>query len=129
MQNTSILNRIRMPFGTGRFELEWPKEASTATIDAHELFALNKMHPKPGEELWLGNLNLMVIDYDPSWGEYTVGLASGLSYQAYLWRRFVNLCEITNHRLILTLYVWGLADLPHGEPVSWKLVHWGPKQD
>lgn len=122
------LNQIRLPFHKMRIEYEWQGDDAIAELPEHYLRYGIDIHPPVGAEFWLDHLNLIVIDYCPSSAVYTVGLMGGRSYQAMVGRRIRYALDNIKCRIILTLYVWGLADLSEGQRISWRSVHWGRKR-
>ncbi len=120
-----IVNRIPMPFDKWRFEYEWPPGAKEAVIDVYTRLEDNIT---PGREFWLGNLNLICVDFDILSQCVTVALMDGRGYQAYLRRRFFYIYQNIVMRIVLTLYVWGLANYSQGEIIGWHNVHWGRRK-
>jgi len=125
-----VEKRIDLPFHRCRFEYEWPGEEITASL-SH--FSIERA-PLPlltrGETFWLGDLELVVVDYFPEAALYQVALASGRGFQAMYRRRIYYFWEALRSRIILTFFVWGLADLrdvSFGERLTWKHIDWGRK--
>ncbi len=124
-----IQRRIDLPFGCSRFEYDWSGDDTLANIDLYRVrFNGDQIFPpKIGQEFWLGHLNLVVVDYHTESRVSEVALASGRGYQAAYRRQLYYFWENLRSRIVLTLYVWGLADAPIGDILTWKHIHWGRK--
>lgn len=125
-----IHHRIAMPFDRFRVEYEWRGEGLTARLDRMALHYLgipwNEI--KMAQLFWLGHLELVVVDKDWESLLIEVVLVNGQGYQAAYRRQLFYFWQKLRSRIILTLYVWGLADAPMGEILSWKHIHWGRKK-
>lgn len=123
--------RIDLPFDRFRYEYEWKGEDATADVDLYRLADRQRLGieraPKPGDTFWLGHLELVVVDYHSDMWLWEVGLANGRGFQAMYARRLFYFWENLRSRIILTLYVWGLADVRQGERLTWKCIHRGRK--
>lgn len=120
------IKKIALPLDRVRFEYEWHGESNKAVITGYGLPI--RIPHEAGAEFWLGHLNLIVVDYDYPSAQAIVAHADGRGYQAFMRSRFLYGWQNFQARLILTLYVWGLADYDTLVMPSWKNVHWGRKK-
>ena len=121
-----VVKQVQLPFNRVRFEYEWQGESNQAVIT--EYGQPVRIPHKAGAEFWLGHLNLIVVDFDVMSQTALVAHADGRGYQAFLARHFLYGWQHFQARLILTLYVWGLADYDAYAMPLWKHVHWGRKK-
>jgi hypothetical protein len=129
MANIQITT-IELPFGKRRFEYAWMgADDDTAYITNNPFYDIPAIpNLKPGVQFWLGHLHLIVVDFDFMRQVYEVALMGGRGYRAMIARRFLYGWQNFQARIILTLYVWGLADRHQELTVSWRWVHWGRKR-
>lgn len=112
---------IELPFGKRRFEYEWQGDSNIAQINGGMSWQVID-NLKVGQEFWLGHLQLIPTDYNPYADTYEVALADGQGYQRFYNRRLHYFLDNLKCRIILTLYVWGLAHLEPHERITWASV-------
>lgn len=111
-----ISHRVLLPFDTQRVDYEW-QGGRFAWISGALLPDIVST-PTIGTTFRLGQYRLRIVDYLIAQDAYVVSKAL-LPYASYrLWR----LMDDTYRRMILTLTVWGLAELHQGEMPQWRWV-------
>ncbi len=124
---TIQVKSIELPFGKRRYEYEWIGESNKAHISDEALWNIEILRKEPmnnqiGHSFWLGDLQLVITDFNYSSMIYEVALADGQGYQRLYNRKLYYLLDNLKCRFILTLYVWGLAHIEPGERVTWAAI-------
>ena len=112
--------RVILPFNKYRLEFKWVGENNVARIADGAFMELSP--DRVGREFWLGDLHLVATNYDVFSDIYEVALADGTGYQRLYNRRLYYFLDNLKCRLILTLYVWGLAHFEQDERITWGNV-------
>lgn len=81
-----------------------------------------KVPMRPGSVFYLGSLRLRIVDVGQEIGVYVSldGWRARLYSLAY---HALDLVNLVYHRLILTAWVWGLADIEPGTVPEWRDLH------
>ena len=79
---------------------------------------------RPGDKFEFGPFKLRVLEQDSGYYDIIVairdrGLVTDLRY---FWHRFGKMADIAYRRLVITLAVWGLADLDQATVPTWRDV-------
>lgn len=117
------VTQIPLPYGKQRLEYEWIGESNMSIVgyfENRDVFL--PRNAKVGTDFWLGHLNLVVVDHDYMSDSTLVALADGRAYQSLYARKAYYFLDNLKCRLILTLYVWGLAHIEQGERITWGAV-------
>lgn len=117
---------VELPLGRHYTRYEWVGDSNTAIIDPYARIT-NRFPHIPGETFWLDDMNLIVVDFDLAAYVVTVARFDGVGYQQYLIRKIQKQLQGIKCRIVLTLWVWGLAHVPPQETPSLKHIHWGRK--
>lgn len=102
---------------------EWRGDTTgVAIIDRTQNRTLRIPDTQTGDSFWLGDLHLLVVDFDFLYQRYSVMLHNGWAYQQMWLHRLCRLADLIYRRLILTAVVWGLAEwnLHDNELPGWR---------
>lgn len=113
--------RIDIALDRYRVEFEWPEGEETSWINGDLMYEITNS-PKVGNEFWLGHLNLLIIDHVLVADSFEVALVNGKAYQRLYSRRLHYAFDSFYRRLILTLHVWGWANVPPHSIPAWEHV-------